>query len=83
MLGSDIYINLLEISTNNIDKNVDNMLYWHTYVAINVDNKRKLFCKYFIHPYRKSTDIRRQHNIYIYIYLTKTIGIGKAVNCYN
>ena len=38
------------------------MLFWHTHVATNMDNKRKLICKYFSYPNRKSTDIRRQHN---------------------
>jgi len=31
-----------------INKNVDYMLFWHTHVAINVDNKRKLICKYLV-----------------------------------
>jgi hypothetical protein len=48
------------------------MLFWQMLVTLNMENNRKLLCKYLIHPTRKSTDIQRQ--------FIKTIGIDKAVN---
>jgi hypothetical protein len=40
------------------------------HVTLNMENNRKLLCKYLIHP----SDIQRQ--------FIKTIGIDKAVNWY-